>query len=312
MRERQLIGPYVVLRKHGGKKEIYFAFDRQTNKKVVLKKAMPMKGISGYTPEEAGRIALEYEHSLQSRLSNSNICPVDGPIREYDKHQFMVTKLIGIKHLGQYAKEGLSRQERISVLEDIARALVHCHAQNIVHLDVKEENIVVHRKRGILIDFGAARSLDEVLKIGNQYLLLTPSRASPEHASARGFTKRSDVFSFALVAYKILSGKEAFQIDHDGKDDWIMYDRPNFDFYKQLEKYGDLGRLLMASLDFRFYMRPSMAEVADVFREVARQYLPPSARTSAPCPETTWLSLPQKIGPVKRTTAFYDFDPPQL
>ena len=93
------------------------------------------------------------------------------------------------------------------VLIDICFGLFHAHNQGVVHGDIKPSNIfVLEDYRTKIIDFGLATRLGtrETGFYG------TPRYASPEQFLGEPVTERSDIYSLGLLAYRIATGKEAF------------------------------------------------------------------------------------------------------
>ncbi len=281
---QRYIGPYFIHDELFPRKQpVYFGKHEKTNKEAVLKIAVPMDIGGDHNPRAVGEIMLEYEHSLQSRVAHPLICPVEGPILEYNREFYLVTPRIGQGNLADYAKEHrVSKEEHITLLENIARALVYCHTKDVVHLDVKPQNVLVDRKRAVLIDFGSAREQNNPHTIADQIVSATPNSASPEYVRDKVFTKRSDTFSFAVMAYWALTDDEPFKKLGDN----ICYDRPKYMKKNKLAEYGPLGELIKSGLNIEQVRRPDMKELADALREQAARLDPqPSEGTLTPCLE---------------------------
>ncbi len=278
------IGPYFIHDELFPRKQpVYFGTHEKTSKEAVLKVAAPMDLGADHNPRSVGEICLEYEHSLQSRVTHPLICPVEGPILEYNREHYLVTPRIGQGNLADYVKEHrLPKEERVALLENIARALVYCHTKDVVHLDVKAQNVLVDRKRAVLIDFGSAREQNNPHTIADQIVSATPNAAAPEYIRDHVFTKRSDTFSFAVLAYWALTDDEPFK--KLGPN--IRYDKPRYNQKNKLAEYGPLGELIKAGLHLQQVRRPDMTELADALREqAARQDPQPNAGTLVPCLE---------------------------
>nr|WP_275939137.1 serine/threonine-protein kinase [Polyangium spumosum] len=102
------------------------------------------------------------------------------------------------------------------IAKDLARALAKAHARGLVHRDLKPENVMIEGDgRVILLDFGLAKAthaeLDPVpVATAEGAILGTPSYMSPEQARGRPVDARSDVFSFGVMLYEMLTGKRPF------------------------------------------------------------------------------------------------------
>ncbi len=114
----------------------------------------------------------------------------------------------------------LPLERALRILEQLAQGLSVIHAKGIVHRDLKPENIFVtatpHGEQARLLDFGIARLAQpeekaSVTQAG--FVLGTPEYMSPEQATGQTLDAQSDIYSFGVVAYRVLSGALPFQGD---------------------------------------------------------------------------------------------------
>lgn len=100
------------------------------------------------------------------------------------------------------------RKQMITLLLGMAEALNHVHEQGYLHLDFKPENILVPRDFTVrLIDFDLCiRKEDDVIKM--KRIAGTPAYLSPELLQRKVVDERSDIFSFGVAAYEVLTGKK--------------------------------------------------------------------------------------------------------
>jgi serine/threonine-protein kinase len=113
----------------------------------------------------------------------------------------------GHAHLAvQYFPEGelnprnLTLDGILAILLDIASALEYCHSKKVIHQDVKPSNIYTSNGRGFLADFGAASSDKNPTPPAGSPFYMAPEVFRGEHG-----TPKSDVYSFSVMSYELLS-----------------------------------------------------------------------------------------------------------
>src|SRR5713101_7562928 len=121
---------------------------------------------------------------------------------------------------GESLRERLSREKQLAlgdavrITGEIASALDHAHRRNVLHRDVKPENILLQEGHAVVADFGIARA---ILTAGGDTLTATgltvgtPAYMSPEQAAGeRQLDGRSDLYSLGCVLYEMLAGQPPF------------------------------------------------------------------------------------------------------
>ena len=208
------IGPYVVDREldRGGMSIIYLARDTVLHRPAVLK-------TSRFSRDPRFRSRLEQEARLAARLSgHPNIAVIYGLVQEGDDI-YIAQELVEGVTLRQTLSTGpLAPGEALEAGVAIAKAMAAAHAAGIVHRDLKPENIM-RLSNGTLkvLDFGIAKmdaaaletSLNPGLTLPGE-ALGTPGYASPEQLLGRPVDRRSDIFSFGIVLYEMLTGRHPF------------------------------------------------------------------------------------------------------
>lgn len=110
-------------------------------------------------------------------------------------------------------KRGVLPVDRVrGIVASVGGALEHAHQRGIVHCDVKPSNIMLDRVgRAYLMDFGISRAVGDMLGARLEELsAYTPQYASPEQTKGQPATVRSDIYSFGVVVYEMVTGTTPF------------------------------------------------------------------------------------------------------
>lgn len=153
---------------------------------------------------------LHHEFAQACKLSHPSIVRVFD-LHEHDQSCFMTMELIEGRLLSTIVRDWtmLPRALANKILRSCALALAHAHEHNVVHGDFKPGNVfLTHEEDVKIVDFGAAAALSG----GSSRIPAgTPAYASPQVLSGETPDRRDDVFSFACVAYELLTGQHPFQ-----------------------------------------------------------------------------------------------------
>lgn len=129
-------------------------------------------------------------------------------VGESELGPFMAMEYVKGKSLDHFIKSGppLSLSQKLRILAGTAQALDHAHAAGIIHRDVKPGNVMIQESgRPKLMDFGIAKREDSTLTQTGTFLG-TPSYVSPEQVRGNPIDPRSDLFSFAVMSFELLTG----------------------------------------------------------------------------------------------------------
>jgi len=122
---------------------------------------------------------------------------------------------------GQSLRDKLSKEgelpvaEAVRILRDVVEALSHAHKHNVVHRDIKPDNVMLSDRHALVTDFGIAKAVSEAT--GREQLttagvaLGTPAYMAPEQAAADPhIDHRADIYAVGAVAYELLTGRPPF------------------------------------------------------------------------------------------------------
>ena len=195
----------------GGMAVVYKAYDRQLNRDVAVKVLR-----DDVAMDAESRKQFRKEYQAVGKLSHPNIRAVYDVVVSGDTEYIVMEYVDGI-NLKQYMKKKgkLSWQEVLSLSIQIARALSHAHSRNIVHMDIKPQNIMLPRDGSVKIaDFGIAQMDEPVSGEGAaEEAVGSIHYISPEQARGETVDARSDIFSLGIVMYEMLTGKLPFDGD---------------------------------------------------------------------------------------------------
>ena len=140
---------------------------------------------------------------------------------------FIVMEYVDGKTLSEIMEtEALSFRQVFQIAQDVLAGLAFAHAQGIVHRDVKPGNIIVTPDfRGKIMDFGIAHVMGSELTAEDD-VLGSPYYMAPEQLSKGTIDRRTDLFSFAVVLYRMLTGALPFDGDSFAAIAQSILDRP--------------------------------------------------------------------------------------
>lgn len=190
---------------HGGMATVYLAFDPSSKRDVAVK-VLPRESLG----KEANSLE-QFMKELETiaSLEHPAIVPVYDVGEEEDQPFFVMRYMAG-GSLSMLIEEGkFSLQDTARIIERITVALDHAHKRNIIHRDIKPDNILFDLNDNPYIsDFGVAK-LTEVPGGPNHEsrVVGTPGYMSPEQAYDQHVDARSDVYGLGVVIYQMLSGK---------------------------------------------------------------------------------------------------------
>jgi serine/threonine protein kinase/tetratricopeptide (TPR) repeat protein len=156
-----------------------------------------------------GRARLLHEAKSAARLNHPNIVSIYDAGQE-DGSSYIVMELVEGDSL--YERKPETDAEILSTAYQIAAALHHAHSLDVVHRDLKPENILITNGQVKLTDFGLARSATSRLT-ADKLIAGTVLYLAPEAALGQGVDARSDLYSFGVILYEMMTGLLPFSAE---------------------------------------------------------------------------------------------------
>jgi serine/threonine-protein kinase len=206
------LGDFHIVRRigQGGMGQVYLAEQTSLKRKVALKILRP-----DLAANDVALSRFRTEAESVARINHPNIVQVF-TVGQHDSTQFMALEYVEGMNLRDYlAKKGAPDLPRaLLIMRQIAAALQRASETGIVHRDIKPENILLTRKGEVKVtDFGLSRvfGTDEQLNLTKSGITMgTPLYMSPEQVQGQTVDPRSDIYSFGVTCYHLLTGQPPF------------------------------------------------------------------------------------------------------
>jgi|GEM_PF-366247 len=278
------LGRYQVLERlgEGAMGAVYKARDRDLDRLVALK-ILP----SFHSEDSAARF--EREARAISALNHPHIATIYA-LGQADGLRFLALEYVSGGTLTQKldraraAHELLSPTEVVESCLQIAEGLAHAHRKNVIHRDIKSDNILVAEDGSLKVaDFGVAKLELEASLTEEGSVLGTMAYMAPEQILGEPSDQRADIFSFGVLAYEIACGERPFQSPHAAA---LQYEILNSEPPPLAEARRDLPprfeELVLRMLEKSPADRPqSMAEVSEILAEIRRELFASSSSSES-------------------------------
>jgi Tol biopolymer transport system component/predicted Ser/Thr protein kinase len=207
----QTVSHYKILEKlgEGGMGVVYKAHDTKLDRLVALK-FLP----HGILVSEEDKARFLQEARAASAVMHPNVCVIHD-IAEHAGQQFIVMEFVDGKTLRQMVPVQ-KMQDAIGYAIQIGEALQEAHSKGVVHRDIKTDNIMVSTKNQVkVMDFGLAKLKGSLKLTRTSSTVGTLAYMAPEQIQAGEVDARSDIFSFGVVLYEMLTGHLPFRGEHE-------------------------------------------------------------------------------------------------
>ena len=200
----------------GGMSRVFLARDTNLGRPVVIKMLLPELA-SGVSVQRFAR-----EVHAVAMLQSPHIVPVIAAGHTSDDVPYYIMPFVRGQTLRARLADGrVPYPEAVQMLCDVARALATVHEAQMVHRDIKPDNILLTAGAASVTDFGIAHAIHEareddadpsLTRTGTS--LGTPGYMAPEQACGDAIDARTDVYSWGVVAYETIAGHHPFPTAH--------------------------------------------------------------------------------------------------
>jgi len=202
---------YRIIRKinQGGMSTVYLAIQLSVGREVALKVMSPALNADPIFSERFQR-----EANIVGQLSHPHIVAIYD-IGRYKNLNYIAMDYLAGGSVHDKMANGLSAQEALRIIQEIANSLDHAHEKGYIHRDIKPENILFREDgASVLSDFGVAKTVSSASKMTNAGTVVgTPHYMSPEQARGKPVDGRSDIYSLGVVFYEMLTGSVPFRAE---------------------------------------------------------------------------------------------------
>jgi len=197
---------YIISKKlgEGGMADVYLAQDSFLNREVAIK---ILRGKLSLDP--VALLRFQREANAASRLNHPNIVEIYDVGEDKGQH-YIVMEYIRGKSLKELISQrgAMDQQEALQIMDQLLCAIIEAHKNNIIHRDIKPQNILVKDDGTVKIaDFGIATVSDAVQLTQTDTVLGSVHYLAPELARGEIATFQSDIYSLGITFYELLTGK---------------------------------------------------------------------------------------------------------
>ncbi len=210
----ETIGAYRIVERlgRGGMADVYKAFHTELEVYRAIKFIRPE-----FVTSDDFRARFRKEAQGVAKLRHPNIVQIHD-FGEDDGRYYMVMEFIDgrtLKEILSASKGGLPIDESLSLVRAVAGALSYAHDQDLVHRDIKPDNVMIDGGgRPVLMDFGIAKLLTTDTQLTQTGMGIgTPAYMAPEQAKALEVGPPADIYALSIVLFEMLTGRVPFSAD---------------------------------------------------------------------------------------------------
>jgi serine/threonine protein kinase len=252
-----------------------------------------------YARDTAARERFLREARAANRIDHEHIIDITDFGETTDNLVFLVMEYLEGETLSKVIERGALPPERaLTIAHQLATALARAHELDVIHRDIKPDNVFVLQRRGAdfvkLLDFGLAKVVGEHRLTATGKVFGTPEYLAPEQARGETLTGQADQYSLGCVLYEMLTGALPFEGTHpevvlkhlQAEAPAPSARRPSLALARELDAL--VLRMLAKHPGERF---TDAYHLADELRQLLEQ-LPGGARSSRPPRRSGMVSIP--------------------
>ncbi len=208
------LGDFQLLRRlgQGGMGQVYLGEQLSLRRKVAVKLLRPDLACNG-----TALVRFRNEAEAVARMTHPNIVGVYA-VGEHEGHHYMALEFVDGFNLKEYLTQHGPTDVplALSIMRQVTAALQRAAESGLIHRDIKPENILLTRKGQVKVaDFGLSRCFQDnaqTLNLTQSGVAMgTPLYMSPEQVQGYPLDPRTDIYSFGVTCYHMLTGKPPFQ-----------------------------------------------------------------------------------------------------
>lgn len=232
-----------------------------------------------------GEKEFQTEVLLLGRLHHRNLVNLVGYCAEKGQHMLLYAFMPNgslASHLYGENIAPLRWDLRVNIALDVARGLEYLHdgaVPPVVHRDIKSPNILLDQSMHARVaDFGLSR--EEMVTRNGANIRGTYGYLDPEYVSSRSFTKKSDVYSYGVLLFEMIAGRNPQQglmeyvelaaINADGKTGWEEIADSRLEGAFDVEELNDMAAMAYRCVSRVSRKRPAMRDVVQALIRVAK------------------------------------------